>query len=346
MKIKKNNLVCFVAGKSAGHILPALTIANNLKVANVNTKIIFFSNHTKLDFNLLKNNPNINRHIALRLMQIPYQKPWRCFTFAGQIIKSLWSSYQVLKTEQPRQIISTGGLVSIPICLIGKYLKIPVTVYELNVEPGKATKFIAHFADEVKVCFQKTKQFLTTNKCTLTPYPTRFTKLDYTLTKKDALNFVKQDNPKFSQKHKTILILGGSQGSLFINELIHKFISQYKNDNLQIIHQIGQNDNFNWHSFYLAKKIPAIAFSYQSNLMPYYIAADLIICRAGAGTLAEITPLNTPCVIIPLQTGYTSHQLDNAIEVANDHLQIEVLKQNDVQQNFNIFYNHVSELLH
>lgn len=344
--MKKNKVTCFVAGKSAGHILPACTLAKKIKECAPHQKILFFSNHTKLDKNILQNNKSIDYHTALNLIQLPYRSPWKLPKFAFQFCKSIWQSYWTLKRHKPNQIISTGGMVSIPVCLAGYILKIPITVYELNVQPGKATKLLSYFASQIKICFKKTRAFLPAKKCILSSYPTRFDTQDYKLPKAKAVNFIKQDNYNFNLNHKTILIIGGSQGSLFINGLIKKFIKQYPyKSQLQIIHQVGQNDNFDWHKFYTDNQVEAIAFSYQSNLMHYYIAADIIICRAGAGTLAEVVPLNTPCVTIPLETSYTNHQLENALETANEHLHVNVLKQSDIQNNFNRFYSCVSELL-
>lgn len=343
MKTKKT--VCFVAGKSAGHILPAITLAQQLKSQNQTLQIVFISNHTALDYQAVASNPNIDKHLAINLMALPYQKFWLLPKFTWQLIRAFLQTYQIFKTNRPSQVISTGGLIAIPVCLVARALKIPITIYELNVTPGKATKFLAKFASELKICFKKTAALLPGIKCTLSAYPSRFSQLDYNLSKLAALNLVQTKNPDFTASKQTILILGGSQGSVFINQTIAKFIEQLatqpSNLNLQIIHQTGHNDQTNWPEFYFKHQIPAIVFSYESALMPYYQLADLIICRSGAGTLAEIVPLKTSCITIPLQTDYTSHQLENALELAQEHHWIKVLQQNEISADFNVFSKHV-----
>lgn len=333
-------LVCFVAGKSAGHILPARTIAEQMKQAAPGLKTIFYSNNTSLDLNLLSKHPAIDHHIPITLMQIPIRKPWLLPKFIWELIRTLWRSYQTLKAQKPREIISTGGLISIPVCLIGKLLGIPIIVYELNVSPGKATKIISKFANQIKICFAETNKFLPSKICTITAYPIRFGPNDYKLGKVKAIEILQQTNAEFSLQRKTILVLGGSQGSLFINRLMQNLITKIPTTNLQVIHQIGHNDQLsNCQNFYHQKQIPAIVFSYQPNLMPYYIAADLIICRAGAGTLAEIAPLNTKTLCIPLETNYTAHQMENALATAKIYPQIQVLKQSVVEHNMGLLYD-------
>lgn len=334
----KINKICLVAGNSAGHILPALTLAQKLKTNQPNTQIIFFSNDTKLDQDLLNQKPVIHTHIKLSLMTLPYKKPWKMPKFIWQILKALKTCYQTLKYTRPNEIISTGGLVAIPVCLIARYLKIPITIYELNVEPGKATKLLAKIATNVSICFAQTQKFLPKTNCRIVSYPIRFTPQDYQLTCSQAFEIINQIQPThFKPERKTILILGGSQGSLFINQLIPKFILKSQTHDLQIIHQTGSHAIQDLVTFYQAQNISALVFDYQANLMPYYRAADLIICRAGAGTLAEIIPLKTACMTIPLETGYTSHQVQNALAVAQEHSQIKVLKQAEIINNFELF---------
>lgn len=331
--------ICLVAGNSAGHILPALTIAQNIKNNHDQTKIIFFSNNTKLDLSILTNHPVLNTHIILPLIALPYQKPWLLPKFIWQTLQAIKISYKNLKLNQPCELISTGGLIAIPVCLAARYLKIPITIYELNVEPGKAAKLLTKIATKTNLCFEQTQKFLPKVKCQIVPYPIRFTEQDYQLTRTQAVEIINQNHHAyFKPNYQTILILGGSQGSLFINQLIPKFILKSQTINLQIIHQTGAYAIQELTNFYAAQNIPALVFDYQANLMPYYRAANLIVCRAGAGTLAEIIPLNTACITIPLETSYTSHQVKNAVTLAQTYSQIIVLKQTDIQNNFDLFH--------
>lgn len=384
MQLNSNNLICLVAGQSAGHILPALTIAGQIKQAQPETQFLFFSNHTALDLKLLSHHPLINQHVPLHLPQIPYRAPWRLPRFAWQLLKTLAQVYKLLKRTRPKQIISTGGLVSVPVGVLGWWLKIPVIVYELNLHPGKAVQFLARFATQIKVCFAQTMHDLPKGKSELVDYPIRFTPQDYLLDHAQAFKLVQVELtiPKrhceepwlrqgsagasqgdvpvrrsFQAKDgaihlnensffKTILILGGSQGSRSLNELVMGYVSQLPAGcKLQIIHQTGAQNCELLEQFYLLKQIPALVFSYRDNLMPYMICADLIICRAGAGTLAEVLPLHKPVIVIPLQTSYTSHQLENAQALAQTNSQLTVLIQSEIEATPQTLYDTITTLL-
>jgi len=333
----KTEWICFVAGQSAGHILPAQTIAKKRKEENPNLKTIFYSNHTPLDLKLLQNNPIVDQHYPLKLMQLPLRQFWKIPVFAWQLMCTFIQVLWQFKKIKPIEIISTGGLIAIPIALAGKLLGIPVFIYELNVIPGKATKLLARVANCIYICFDETAAYLPKKLCQLKPYPTRFQQTDYTLSKVTAKQMVCKTEKQLNQERRTVLVLGGSQGSQFINSFMHQITNLLNLNQFQIIHQTGQHDQNSIKQIYAEQNIPALVFSYESNLMPYYRAADLIICRAGAGTLAEVAPLDTPTICIPLETNYTDHQLNNARATAKKFRQIHVFRQADLMQDQNQF---------
>ena len=346
MPLNSSNLICLVAGQSAGHILPALTIAAQLKRADPAAKILFFSNASALDLKLLANNALVDQHVPLQLPQIPYRAPWRLPIFVWQLFKTVWQVRKILKSARPLQTISTGGLVSVPVGLMSWWLKIPLTLYELNVHPGKAVKFLARFAVQIKVCFPQTVHDLPKGKSVLVDYPIRFTKVDYQLSPVQAWQMLPVGQSGLVPTRKTILILGGSQGSRSLNELVMGYINGLPaNSQVQIIHQTGAQSCELLLKFYQLKSVPALVFSYQENLMPYLVVADLIICRAGAGTLAEVLPLNKPVIVIPLQTSYTSHQLENGQALAQLHPQLNLLVQSEIEATPQTLYERISLLL-
>lgn len=297
--MKKN--ICFVAGKSGGHIIPCITLAKQCK----NT-IIFFSTDAVLDQSILKQ-PLIIKHIMLPLGTLQYNRIYHYPMFFVKIVISFYKSIRSLHTYKPKKVISTGGLVSLPVCIAAKLLCIPIELYELNAIPGKTTKIIARFAHKIFVCFEQAKTFFSAKKCTYTPYPIRFFKNDICITQQKA-----RKKLALNPNKKTIFVLGGSQGSVFLNNLVKKIIKYAKNNDIQIIHQTGTNDTTNWQLFYKSKSIPAFIFNYNEKLAHCYAAADLVICRSGAGTLFELIFFNKKCITIPLETKSTNHQLDNA----------------------------------
>ena len=253
----------------------------------------------------------INCLLKLNLDKIPdkfYQVP----KFVFKLFISFIKSFIFLILNRPKKLVTTGGLIAIPVFIAAKILLIETEIYELNVEPGKATKFLAKFNKNIKICFKETKKFLPIN-CNLVKYPVRFSEKDKIFNKQEII-----DKLNFVINKKIILVLGGSQGSLSLNNLVKEFI-ETKRPNIQFIHQIGSNDLTNWQEFYKTHNLNAKIFSYETNIKDYYLISDLIICRSGAGTLAEIIFFNKKCLTFPLETKSTKHQLLNAETLAKNH---------------------------
>ena len=133
----------------------------------------------------------------------------------------------------------------------------------------------------------------------------------------------KQSSQKlgFDPAKKTILIVGGSQGSVSLNRAIHTLITTHPDAarTMQFIHQTGSSDATGWNAFYAEHGINAHAFAYDPQLVRYYAAADCIITRAGSGSLHEILYLKKKCIVIPLITSTTHHQRANASAMQERH---------------------------
>ena len=309
-------VLCFVAGKSGGHLLPCITKAEKVLQADTTSQVYLFSSGSSLDEKIMQKHPAIKHYVPAIIDSIPYKQPWLFPWFIFNMGAYFFNSLYKLWNINPAKIISFGGLNSIPVCLAGKILGIPFDLYELNVEPGKAIKFLSYFTDTVHICFAQTAQYFKNKKCVLTPYPVRFTDADRTYDKAKLLA-----DWNLSTDRKTIVILGGSQGSLFVNQAIKNCLEQDVQlcNRVQIIHQIGINDQDDYKNFYDQHHIPSVVFAYNEQLQNFYNLADVIICRAGAGTLFEVEFFKKPCIIIPLQTDLNDHQLLNANAMADMH---------------------------
>ncbi len=320
---------CYVAAKSAGHILPALALAKQTKHLDPQSNILFISTNTALDQKLLNNNKNINEHVPFTLTNIPYRKPWRLPIFGWQLLASFCISFTLLRRTRPESIISTGGLIALPVCLAGWWLGIPIDLYELNAEPGSAIHWLSKLATHVHYCFDETAGALPQAKRKKTEYPL-YISLNTASKSYDELNF---DDTK-----KTIFMLGGSQGSEVLNKALKDTLSKNKNlaKSVNIIHQIGNRDDHldSWRSWYKEHHIPAYVFSYEPTCVPYYKLADIVICRAGAGTLFELEALQKQYITIPLETKSTQHQVTNAVAMERKYPElVKVIRQKDIEKN-------------
>lgn len=326
--IKKSTL-CLVTGKSGGHIIPCLNIAQRWKEENHYSTIVFFSTNSSLDHAIINHNKLVDIHIPLT-----FGTHAQYIRSIGHALKAFYISFKFFWRHKPEKIISTGGAVAIPVCLAAWVLRIPIELYELNAVPGKAIKFLSPFASRILVCFNYAQQFFSAHKCKYISYPIRFNETDY-IHKEHALQYL-----RFSADKKTLFIIGGSQGSQYLNDLMREWIEQFTHiyNQIQIIHQTG-TDTFDWHNFYKTNNIPAHVFSYNNNLAHYYNAADLIISRAGAGLLFEIMFFKKQCLIIPLETKTTNHQRDNAYAMAQEYPALVTVMQQIEKENIFAYLN-------
>ena len=194
-------------------------------------------------------------------------------------------------------------------------LRIPFEMYELNLIPGKANMLLAPLARTIFICFGASSSHFK-RSCSLVDYPVRFP-----MELRKGSQLMALQAIKLSTTKKSLLILGGSQGSTFINNAVKQWLidNPHLHHVVQVIHQTGAHDATNWQEFYASLNIPAITFDYAPNIEYYYIAADLIICRSGAGTLFEIQFFNKRCITLPLETASTNHQIKNAQALADQH---------------------------
>lgn len=328
--------LCIVAGKSGGHIVPGLTIAQQKQKDNPDLRIIFFSTDSPLDKKIIvKASLKNMQHHTLPLAAIPYRKPWKFPLFFYSCLYALLTCCIQLYRHKPSQIISMGGIISLPVCLAGFVLRIPIHLYELNAMPGSAVTFLARFATTIHICFDTAKKQLPAHKCVVTSYPIRYpTSAVQTYEHKTRKTVDSADHKK------TVLILGGSQGSQFINNLIKNLFETqpWLTNHLHVIHQIGNDVSTSWQDWYKQRHIDAHVFTYHDDLAHYYRSADVVVCRSGAGTLFETLFFNIPLITIPLETHTTDHQIHNARALVEQHPKlVRVLLQKEVTQNPTLF---------
>ena len=138
--INKKNRICFVAGKSGGHILPCLTLAQQYKQDNPESSILFFSTDASIDKSILKDQSTIAHHITLPLGHFSQTRIHRYIQITWGLAHSFVASLYYLHTHKIKKVVSTGGLVALPVCLASMFLRIPVELYELNAVPRRAIK--------------------------------------------------------------------------------------------------------------------------------------------------------------------------------------------------------------
>ena len=288
--MKKKVLIS--TGGSGGHVIPAITIYNHLKKTHdtlISTDVRGLAYLDKNYNTVVINTPKLNNFFFLPFSLI-------------KILYLAFRSFFLLQKNNISILISTGGYMSLPLCLAAQILGIKIFLIEPNMVLGRVNKFFLNFSKKL-ICYSNNLINLPAgNNQKLTIIKPLLRKQYY-----ESTTHIKK-NDIF-----TIIIIGGSQGARIFDKLVNKsFIRLARSVPLKIIHQTSEkNINF-LRNFYSQNNIESIVFSFDHNLHKILKEGDLCITRAGASSLAELSFLNIPFIAIPFPESKDNHQYENA----------------------------------
>jgi len=280
-------------GGSGGHVIPAITMYDHLKsyydisISSDMRGLKYLDNESYNIF--LVDTPKLNKLILL---------PISILKIFFLTLRSLF----LLKKEKIQILISTGGYMSLPLCIAARILNVKIFLLEPNMVIGRANKFFLKFCEKI-ICYSEN----------IIGFPKKFKsklKILNPLIRQKYYNkkLKEQENEKF-----TLIIIGGSQGAQIFDKILHESIIKIsKIKSLKVIHQTNKKNVDNLKNLYSENKIDNIVFNFDQNLNLLLDQADLCITRAGASSLAEISLLRKPFIAIPLPSSKDNHQLENA----------------------------------
>ena len=289
-------VIAFTGGGTAGHVFPGIAVAEELR-----RRVLWIGSRNGVE-------KKIAEDAGIAFRGIPAGKLRRYFSLLnlsdiGRIISAVFAAMRILRKEKPAFLFSKGGFVSVPPVVAARLFGIPAYTHESDFDPGLATRINLMFCEKVLVSFAETVDFLPARfrrKAVVTGNPVRRAIYDA-----DAGRGRRSLGADPSTQ--IILVLGGSQGSSFINALIVSCLARLV-PRFFVVHQMGAQD---YSASTLRNYLPAAFFS--AELPDLMAAADLVICRSGANTLAELAALGRPSILIPLsKSGSRGDQLRNA----------------------------------
>jgi UDP-N-acetylglucosamine--N-acetylmuramyl-(pentapeptide) pyrophosphoryl-undecaprenol N-acetylglucosamine transferase len=300
------------AGGTGGHIFPALSIARELKNRNVN--VLYVGNRNSMEESLARQN---NFDFAGINVQKLYRKlTFRHFLFPYKLLKSVIRSFQIIKSYEPDFFIGAGGFVSGPVGFAAKLASVPIFLQEQNSFPGITTKLLSNFSLRVFLGYYGAKKYLSNKKTFFVGNPVN----PSLISENQMIDF---ETYGLRKETKKIFLLGGSQGSVALNDAFLPIAKQLVKDGFELIWQTGK-----WQYQELSLKIGAekgiFLFDFTNEIGKIYNSVDLVICRAGAITLAEIELKKIPSIIVPLPTAAENHQLYNALELEHKEIAIVI----------------------
>jgi len=312
--------VILAGGKTGGHVFPAIAMAVEFKKRFPESKVIFVGTKDGLESEIVPKYGfklifiqarGLKRKLSLSNIVLPYY-----------VLKSLCQSLRILNEERPDLVVGTGGYVSFPVVVSARLKNIPTLIQEQNSYPGVSTRLLAFLVDRVCLSYLGSiKYFLTRGKLTVIGNPVRGDIVS--ANRYEALRKFNLDSSK-----KTIFIFGGSQGAHAINQAVLDSLD-FLLERWQLLWQTGENDFVFVSGKVKGKRIKCEVFPFIEDMRSAYAASDLVISRAGALTLAEITACGKPSLLIPYPYATADHQRYNA-EVLQEEGAAQIILQRDL----------------
>ncbi|MCU1303297.1 MAG: UDP-N-acetylglucosamine--N-acetylmuramyl-(pentapeptide) pyrophosphoryl-undecaprenol [Candidatus Sulfotelmatobacter sp.] len=291
-------------GGTGGHVIPALAIANELK-KSYGAEVLFIGTARGIENRLVP-----AAGYALQLVRVGALKNVSLLTRAKtafDLPRAVWDAGRMLNQFAPDVVIGVGGYASGPAMLAAVVKHIPTLAFEPNVVPGFANRMVARFVSGAAVHFEETAKYFRRAEVTGVPVRQAFFEIPLLTDKKRG------GTP-------TVLVFGGSQGAHAINEAMIRCLPELQRQapGIHIIHQTGERDYNDALAAYASLGESAEVFKFIEDMPAAFAQADLVVCRSGASTVAEITAAGKPAIFVPFPRAADDHQRVNAEALARE----------------------------
>lgn len=312
--MKKNIRIIISGGGTGGHIFPAVSIANAIKEQHPEAEILFVGAEGRMEMQRV---PAAGYQIiGLPVAGFDRKHLLKNISVLIKLMKSQIKARRIIKEFKPDAAVGVGGYASGPTLKVAGSMGIPTLIQEQNSYAGVTNKLLAKKACKICVAYEGMERFFDKEKIILTGNPVRQNLLNQQMSREDAIRSFNLDPTK-----KTVLIVGGSLGARTINNCVLNGLDQIRQSGVQFIWQTGK--------FYIneAKEKVGQAENYPmlhttdfiTDMAAAYSAADLVISRAGAGSISEFCLLGKPVILVPSPNVAEDHQTKNALAlVAKD----------------------------
>jgi len=321
-------------------LFPAIAVARELKKIDKNCQVILVTGKKSVAVRILKNED----FLFFLLPPLPRPTLANFISFLIRLSQAAIRSLIALRRVRPNAVVGFGGLLSAPVLLWARLLRIPTIIHEQNVMPGRANTFLSKIVDAIAVSFDETlKVFKEKEKIIFTGNPIR-----------SSLNVIKKEEAlkefSFNPEGFNLFVMGGSQGAHSINRAVVGAFEKFKPDQrriFQIIHITGETDCRIVQDRYEGLDLNSRVYSFMEKIDSAYSVADLIISRAGASAISEINSLGKAAILVPYPHA-RSHQVSNARYMAKRNMAVLLNDDEDLPQTLYDkilnFYNNRSAL--
>jgi len=293
------------AGGTGGHVYPGVAIAEEWRRRHPDSEVVFVGTGRGLETKVVPQAGFPLRTIGVR--GFPRRSPFGMVRAAWALLMSLVQASRLIREVKPHLVVGTGGYVSGPVVLLARLAGIPVAIQEQNSVPGSTNRWLSLIADQVHISFIESRNyFRRRNNLKVSGNPIR-------------RSLVQQDRDSaysvlgLDPSRRTLFVFGGSRGARSINHAVAGALPLLTGiPDLQVLWQTGEEDRAEMVERVKGVRFPVRVVAYLDTIEKAYAVADLVICRAGAMTIAEITACGVPAILVPYPYATHDHQTHNA----------------------------------
>ena len=311
MKGKELRII-IAGGGTGGHLFPGIAIARELKKRCEEVHILFVVGRRKMERDII-----LKAGFEIRSIDVEGMVGKGVLQLIRAFFKVVISTIQslsIMKNFKPHLAVGVGGYTSGPVCLMGWFLRVPTAIHEQNSIPGITNRILAPLVKKVFISFEESTMYFKKKKLILSGNPIREEITDFKIFSKRVSRFT-DDTTK---KRFVILVMGGSQGAKAINKAVLSALKELKKGGFLpfVIHQTGSQELKEITAKYHTNGIDGEVTAFIDNMAAAYARVDLVICRAGATTIAELAALGKPSILVPYPYATHKHQDVNARALA------------------------------
>ena len=311
--------VVVTTGGTGGHIFPALAVAQALQEEHAGIQVLFVGGDRGPEGRLAA-------RAGLDFVGLPARgvlgRGIRSLGSLWWLSRSFFKCWLLFRSFKPQAVLGFGSYAGFVPVMLGAWMKLPTGVHEQNSQPGVTNRILGKRVDRVFLSFPDHKAYFDPAQVRVTGNPVR-----------SELIALRDTEKTYAHKPKgQVLILGGSQGARAINEAVVKGLAGFKSQGIQLMHQTGEAD-LKWVSqaYRDCGMDDRNVFAFIDDMASAYAWAELAVCRAGASTLAELTVIGLPSILIPFPYAIHRHQLSNAKQL-EDHGAAIVIEQSHLHE--------------
>ena len=298
--------VIVVAGGTGGHIYPAIAIINKIKEKEKDSDILYIGTTDRMEKDLI---PKFGiKYVGLEMQGLNRKNVFSNVKIFKMFKKAIKDANSIIADFKPDVVVGAGGYITAPVLYAAHKLNIPILIHEQNSIPGVSNKFISSFCDKICVSLPNSVELFDKKKVVYTGNPRS----------EEIINVEKKNKEElgFDQNKKLVIMVMGSLGSTTMTTKLKELIPCFSNKNYQVLIITGNKYYDDYKDVKIPENVKIVPF--MNDLINLLKDTDLIVSRAGASTIAEITAIGLPAILVPSPYVTANHQYKNAKELENN----------------------------